>query len=775
MRILVDFRSYQISWNRGIGRYILALTESLAQVSDIDVSVLISQNLHPVNFSKNIQPKINIYILENFSRYIIEKNFDFFIKGNFFDTPFCSDKTMYPPQVLQRCNDVAGILYDLIPLVYAGNYNNPIAQSYAKNLELMKYASHFFCISKQTMNDGIKYLNRPRNDFTNIYGSTDEQKFRGINSDKPYHANNRLHNIIFTSGGDRRKNYAGAAQAFARAYETGHIPKDSKLYLICAINDTFKKDVERAIAGYKAKIGKQIIVTGYISDAELGDLLTTATASIFPSFYEGLGLPILESYIAGTPCFASNLSSTKELVMKEASFDPYNQEEMSNLIIRIFNDEELCQKSLAWGRKLLKKINWHNSAKIMANKLKELQTRFSDSEQQKNHKIAVFTILPPMTSGIAPYSYNTHIVEPQKYDIFSNIQNLNNYIALQKKQTNNVFPIGFYNYADFKEKYKAEIFVFGNSYHHKEILDYAIQTKGKSKNRFMYLHEAFLVFLFLPMFHNDLNQMRSFLITWYPEKQKEISKLANIDIKALLDMHIYGLRPLINLTGIKHIFVNTQKAKQLIEEELTEQELKELTVDMFFLPLYKIKAKKLALRKNRKQKVIGTFGIPTPFKQSDEIYKAVKLLNETGHDIKLIFAGYNCSNMKNRESEDFVEIYNSPSDDELYALMNSIDLAIQLRQNSLGESSGCISQLLSLGQNILTSEGFVSDDLAQYCHTVPEKIEVKELSTKILKALTKPKYNLRKLIAQYSYQKLSQQLEKSVERYIKEDREINDE
>lgn len=765
MKLLIDFRSYQISKNRGIGRYILALTEELTKLTDIKISCLISQKLSSFELPLDIQRKVSLYVLENFSQYNIKDNFDFFVKGNFFDDHLCSDNDIYPLQVLQKCNDVVGILYDLIPLVYAGNYLRSTAKTnYAKCFELMKYASHFFCISKNTMNDGIKYLNRSSKDFTNIYGSTDEHKFHTINSEKPYVAANRLHNVIFTSGGAKYKNYCGAAKAFAMAYETGKIPQDAKLYLICAINDSFEKEVENAVKGYKAKIGKQIIITGYISDAELVDLLTTATASIFPSFYEGLGLPILESYIAGTPCFASNCSSTKELVMKEASFDPHNTDEICNAIIRIFNDEELCKKSLAWGRKLLKKINWHNSAQTMLKKLEELK---ANNHQNRGSKIAVFTILPPTTSGIAPYSYKTHIAEPEKYDMFSNIQNLSDYMLLQENNVKNVFPLDFYNYANLKERYKAEMFVFGNSFHHKKILDYAIKTKDCHKNRFMYLHEAFLANLFKSLYNNDLNRVRDFLKMWYPEHSETIAKCPSLDTNFLLNMKIYGIRPLINLTGIKHIFVNTQKAKQLIEEELTEQELSELTIDVFFLPLMEIKAKKISLRDNRKQKVIGTFGMPNPFKMYDEIYQAVKWLNGQGQNIKLIFAGYHCNTLSQKMSDKFVEIYDAPTDDVLYSLMNSVDLAIQLRKNSTGESSGCISQLLNLGKNILTTEDFIPNELIQYCRTIQKNVDVKKLGEAILSALQNPKkYAAESLTKQYSYQTLSEKIAKTIDYYV---------
>ena len=80
---------------------------------------------------------------------------------------------------------------------------------------------------------------------------------------------------------------------------------------------------------------------------------------------------ILESYACSTPNFASNISSAKEFVLKECSFDPYD--DMANEIIKAFNDEELCKSSVKFDKKLLKeKCNGYVVSKKVVEKLKEL-------------------------------------------------------------------------------------------------------------------------------------------------------------------------------------------------------------------------------------------------------------------------------------------------------------------------------------------------------------------------------------------------------------------
>ncbi len=68
--------------------------------------------------------------------------------------------------------------------------------------------------------------------------------------------------------------------------------------------------------------GTDVILTGFVSDQTLGRLFAGCMATVFPSLYEGLGLPVLESYAFGKPALASDSSSLRELVPEPCRFDP---------------------------------------------------------------------------------------------------------------------------------------------------------------------------------------------------------------------------------------------------------------------------------------------------------------------------------------------------------------------------------------------------------------------------------------------------------------------
>jgi alpha-1,3-rhamnosyl/mannosyltransferase len=109
----------------------------------------------------------------------------------------------------------------------------------------------------------------------------------------------------------------------------------------------------------------------YIPDSELASLISKSRASIFPPYLEGLGLPILESYAAGTPCFTANTSSTKEFADKESLFNPFDINDIADAFAKIYTDDALCKRNLEYGKKILKGLSAENIIRKILNKLHE--------------------------------------------------------------------------------------------------------------------------------------------------------------------------------------------------------------------------------------------------------------------------------------------------------------------------------------------------------------------------------------------------------------------
>ncbi|MGE3278321.1 MAG: glycosyltransferase family 4 protein [Candidatus Altimarinota bacterium] len=103
----------------------------------------------------------------------------------------------------------------------------------------------------------------------------------------------------------------------------------------------------------------RVVLTGFVSDEELISLMSGASVYVFPSLYEGFGLPPLEAMQLGVPVACSNTSSLPEVCHDAALyFDPKNVKEMAESIQKILKNPELRQELIENGQKNLLRFSW---------------------------------------------------------------------------------------------------------------------------------------------------------------------------------------------------------------------------------------------------------------------------------------------------------------------------------------------------------------------------------------------------------------------------------
>jgi glycosyltransferase involved in cell wall biosynthesis len=114
----------------------------------------------------------------------------------------------------------------------------------------------------------------------------------------------------------------------------------------------------------KLGIEERVIFTRRVSDQDIQDLYVNALAFVFPSLFEGFGLPILEAFHYGLPVITSSTSSMPEVAGKAAILvDPYSVEEIKKAIQLLTIDNNFRQKLIKLGKEQEKKFNWEKSAK----------------------------------------------------------------------------------------------------------------------------------------------------------------------------------------------------------------------------------------------------------------------------------------------------------------------------------------------------------------------------------------------------------------------------
>lgn len=105
---------------------------------------------------------------------------------------------------------------------------------------------------------------------------------------------------------------------------------------------------------------------GFLEPAAVQVLYGTARALVFPSLYEGWGLPIVEAFQAGLPVVCSNVTSLPELVGDAALvFDPYDPGAIAASIRTVWTDDALAAKLARRGREVVRRFDWHRTALIV--------------------------------------------------------------------------------------------------------------------------------------------------------------------------------------------------------------------------------------------------------------------------------------------------------------------------------------------------------------------------------------------------------------------------
>lgn len=163
--------------------------------------------------------------------------------------------------------------------------------------------------------------------------------------------------ILYVGNAYPHKNLEGLIEVFSEIKKNR---KELNLVLVGKEDYFYKK-----IKEYAKKLNpSSIIFPGYVPDAELEIFFKKALAYVFPSFYEGFGLPPLEAMAKGCPVASSNRASMPEVLGEAAVyFDPENKNEMKNIISKIINDKNLRDNLILNGKEQVKKYNWWECAK----------------------------------------------------------------------------------------------------------------------------------------------------------------------------------------------------------------------------------------------------------------------------------------------------------------------------------------------------------------------------------------------------------------------------
>lgn len=165
--------------------------------------------------------------------------------------------------------------------------------------------------------------------------------------------------ILAVSSLDPRKNFGRLIEAFNKL----NLPT-IKLVIVGSVNKVFSDvNIKKLIQD-----NQLITFTGYVDQDELPSLYKNAKLFIYPSLYEGFGIPPLEAMICGCPTIVANVASLPE-VCGDASYyvDPYKIDDISHGMKEVTSNEILRDELIAKGYKRVSHFNWESSGKQLVN------------------------------------------------------------------------------------------------------------------------------------------------------------------------------------------------------------------------------------------------------------------------------------------------------------------------------------------------------------------------------------------------------------------------
>jgi glycosyltransferase involved in cell wall biosynthesis len=238
-------------------------------------------------------------------------------------------------------------LYDLIPQLFYEHYlaeNDPFRSIYEYRLTNLLQADLIIAISEHTRLDAIKYLPLSPEKVISV-GTGVDSFFRSFVVDKQkweralrekFGIDKKF--LFYTGGTDWRKNTEGLVESFARLPPM--VRSEYLLVITCSLSDRELRRYQEVAA--KCRVEKAVILTNFVSQEELAALYTLCTVFVFPSLYEGFGLPIAEAMCCGAPVIAGNSSSLPEVVGEAGVLvDAASAEQLSDAMLSLLMDEKL--------------------------------------------------------------------------------------------------------------------------------------------------------------------------------------------------------------------------------------------------------------------------------------------------------------------------------------------------------------------------------------------------------------------------------------------------
>lgn len=226
-------------------------------------------------------------------------------------------------------------------------------------------ATKIIAVSENTKRDIIKYLHTP-NEKVKVVLHGVEETFRPIQDEKLWRKVRKKYRlperyVLYLGSTKPYKNLGNALEAFAKLKRLEDNPEDIRL-VIGGLRHFTRSNLDEKIENYG--IETDVVNIGYVAEEDLPVVYSMAELFLFPSLWEGFGLPALEAMACGVPVVTSNTSSLPEVVGDAGILvNPEDTNAIARGMQRLLNDRILKKKLAKKSIERARRFSWEEAAK----------------------------------------------------------------------------------------------------------------------------------------------------------------------------------------------------------------------------------------------------------------------------------------------------------------------------------------------------------------------------------------------------------------------------
>jgi glycosyltransferase involved in cell wall biosynthesis len=359
MRVAIDARG--INWYKGTG--IGTYTDNiLSQLLNID-----QENYYHIYWSGDDYERLNS---QNSKIIMTSKKHHRFFQQNYIPSNLLKEKIdVYhvPQNGIGLCDNIPCkkviTVHDLIPYIMPETVGKGYLLKFLKEVpEIIENTDAIITVSNWSKRDILKFF-PIEEDKVFVTPLATDMKYRPLDREWCRYMIEKKMNIkkpfiLYIGGFSPRKNVRSLIMAFSKVYHD--LNKDYVLVITGSLRDEGNSLKELCD---NLQVTSQVIFTGFVEDDMLPILYNGAELFVYPSYYEGFGLPPLEAMSCGTPVITSNVSSIPEVVGDAGILiDPYDTTNLMEALVNTLNDEKLKVQLSQAGLSRASQYSWKRTA-----------------------------------------------------------------------------------------------------------------------------------------------------------------------------------------------------------------------------------------------------------------------------------------------------------------------------------------------------------------------------------------------------------------------------